>query len=99
MNDEIKIDEMTSVIDGVHDIVENTHFEAPTMDTSAISNKSSIGYMAIGAAAVGAGAAAWHFGKKAVKALRQKLKNKKEAKEVDSDNEDNFNDDNKSDKE
>lgn len=95
--EEIKIDETTSVIEGVHDIVENTHFEAPNLETSTISNKSSIGYMAIGAAAVGAGAAAWHFGKKAFKALRQKLNDRKEAKEV-TDN-DNNSDNNKSDKE
>lgn len=95
--EEIKIDETTSVIEGVHDIVENTHFEAPNLETSTISNKSSIGYMAIGAAAVGAGAAAWHFGKKAFKSIKQKMKDRK-AKEVDSDDGDNF-DDKESDKE
>ena len=96
--EEIKIDDATSVIEGVHDIVENTHFEAPTMETTAISNKSSIGYMAVGAVAVGAGAAAWHFGKKAFKSLKQKLKDRK-AKEVDSDNVDDFDNDSKSDNE
>ena len=96
--EEIKIDDVTSVVEGVHDIVENTHFEAPQLDTS-VSSKSSIGYMAIGAAAVGAGAAVWHFGKKAFKSIKQKLKDKKNAKEVDSDDGDNFDDDNKSDKE